>query len=86
MSCSATMGCMIMPCLGLKPGANLQKIFMLDKMEPDHIFSLMVRLLGLVMISVSLITLSLWYCLGLGATGLHTQVHSPMVNEHTSGV
>lgn len=40
-SCFMTMGCMIMPCLGLKPGANLQKTFMLDKMEPDHIFSRM---------------------------------------------
>lgn len=66
MSCFVTMGCMIMPCLGLKPGANLQKTFMLDKMEPDHIFSRMVRLLESVMMSVSLIALFLWYCVGGG--------------------
>ena len=66
MSCFATMGCMIMPCLGLKPAANLQKTFMLDKMEPDRIFSLMVRLLNSVLTAVSLIALSLWYQLEWG--------------------
>lgn len=44
MSCFATMDYTIMPCLGLKPAANLEKTFMLDKMEPDRIFLLMVRL------------------------------------------
>lgn len=42
MSCFATMAYMITPCLGLKLAANLERTFMLDKMEPDHIFSLMV--------------------------------------------
>lgn len=51
MSCFATMGYMIMPCLGLKPAANLEKTFMLDKMEPDRIFLLMVRLKESVCIS-----------------------------------
>lgn len=41
MSCFATMAYMITPCLGLKLAANLERTFMLDKMEPDHIFSLM---------------------------------------------
>lgn len=45
MSCFVTMGYMIMPCLGLKLAANLEKTFTLDKMEPDRIFLLMVRLL-----------------------------------------
>lgn len=76
MSCFATMGCMITPCLGLKPGANLQKTFMLDKTEPDHIFSLMVRLLE-----------SVLHCpcgpAWVGATGLHTQPHGPEPNPHT---
>ncbi|XP_042140501.1 tRNA N(3)-cytidine methyltransferase METTL6 isoform X5 [Peromyscus maniculatus bairdii] len=40
-SSSVTMGCMTMPCSGLKLEANLEKIFMSDKMEPDPIFSLM---------------------------------------------
>lgn len=39
------MGYMITPCLGLKLEANLEKTFMLDKMEPDRIFLLTVRLL-----------------------------------------
>lgn len=56
MSCFATMGFMIMPCLGLKPAANWQKTFMLDKMEPDHIFSPMVRLLESVFISDCIVT------------------------------
>lgn len=43
MSCSVTMGCMIMRCLDLKLEANLEKIFMSDKMEPGPIFLLMVR-------------------------------------------
>lgn len=54
MSCFATMGYMIMPCLGLKPAANLEKTFMLDKMEPDRIFLLMVRLKESVCITVIL--------------------------------
>lgn len=45
MSCFVTMGYMIMPCLGLKLAANLEKTSTLDKMEPDRIFLLMVRLL-----------------------------------------
>lgn len=48
MSCFVTMGCMIMPCLGLKLAANLEKTFMLDKTEPDRIFLLMVRLMEFV--------------------------------------
>lgn len=43
MSCSVTTGCMIMRCLDLKLEANLEKIFMSDKMEPGPIFLLMVR-------------------------------------------
>lgn len=43
MSCFVTMGSTIMPCFGLKPAANLEKTFMLGKMEPDRIFLLMVR-------------------------------------------
>lgn len=34
---------MITPCLDLKLEANLEKIFMSGKMEPDRIFLLMVR-------------------------------------------
>lgn len=59
MSCFVTMGYMITPCLGLKLEANLEKTFMLDKMEPDRIFLLTVRLLDSVFICVYLIAL---YC------------------------
>lgn len=58
------MGCMIMPCLGLELAANLEKTSMLDKMEPDHIFLLMVRLMKFAFISIYLHALSLWSWLG----------------------
>lgn len=69
MSCFVTMDYMITPCLGLKLEANLEKTFMLDKMEPDRIFLLTVRLLDSVFICVYLIALSLCYWLdGDGCT------------------
>lgn len=68
---------MIMPCLDLKLAANLEKTFMLDKMEPDHIFLLMVRLMESAFISVYLLALSLWYWLGVGAATQSTHAQGP---------
>lgn len=89
------MGYMIMPCLGLKLAANLEKTFMLDKTEPDHIFLLTVRLTEFVFNSVYLLALSLLSWLGLRAAARSTRSQleqspdayhfTPRVTGHSPG-
>lgn len=77
------MGYMITPCLGLKLEANLVKTFMLDKMEPERIFLLTVRLLDFVFICAYLIALSLCYWLGWGYVLSSTHAHDPGISSLT---